>query len=278
MSDLHPARRGRFTRGTRVAWDTLASWLEGAAVLHNRLCGSRDVRDAYARHGIALAEELELVAVASRADLDKLLELLGPTDSGVWGMRDPAVRSAREKVLAAATHRDRHLRRLDGDAEIGKRQHWIVLLLHHNGLRKMDTPPTVRLEVAASIALRQYRADTTDNARVLVLVGFDEVSFFNGDGLSLTPTDQAPRVVGAHGRLPWYQTWRPEIRRWCADLITQRLRNPLPGRKIESSRIELVPRGGLEELWVAEPPQPGHVSATELLFLPGDAVRRSETP
>lgn len=250
MSDLHPARRGRFTRGTRIAWDSLSTWLVGADIIHNRLCCSRNVRDAYARHGIALAEELEHIAVASRSDLDKLLELLGPTDSGVWGLRDPTVQAARELVRAAATSRDQHLRRLDGDAETGKRQHWIVLLLHHDGVLKMDTPPTVRLEVTASLALQKYRATTTDNGRVLVLVGFDEVSFFYGDGVVLTPTDRAPRVISAYGRLPWYQTWRPEIRRWCVDLIRRRLHSSTSGRKIQSSQMELTPRGELGELWL----------------------------
>jgi len=233
VSTLQPARRGRFTRGTRIAWDTLATWLAGVNVLHNRLCAGRNVSDALARHGIALAEELELVATASRGDLDKLLDLLACRRTTPWALCEPVVGQAREKVLAAATNRDRHLRRLDGEPESSTRRRWIILLLHHEGVRELYTEPMVRAENAGFKALQQYRSDSRDAKRVLLLVGFDWIEFFGlGDGLKLTPQPheqvQAPRV-------PWHQIWRPEVRRWCADLIDQRLRASL---KSEASQMD----------------------------------------
>lgn len=217
LGELAPVRRGRFTAGTRVAWDNLPTWLVGLSILHNRACQGRQGAElALARHALGLAAELEHIQVATRTQLDQLLEALNG-GIGAWSMGHPAVTHAKEVVKVAALTRDRHLRRLDGDAEIGHRRFWHVWLVTPDAVHRGDVPPTVLPCVTARLALHQYRASTADDRRVLVLVGMDDLKAFTCDAAVLTS------VALTRPEVPWHQAWRPEVRRWFASLI-ERLR------------------------------------------------------
>ena len=219
-------RAGLFTAGTRVRWEDLPSWLAGLEVLRGRICRAQQgAIPACRRHLLALAGELEHIAVAARVDLDRLLKLVaeGRTWRGLHGTHDAELAAAGEAIAAAALLRDRHLRRLDGEPEEGERRWWHIVLVHRDGLVELDGGRTVLKETAGRVALHRWRERTGAKPWVpaLLLVGaYGEASptFYAAAGAELVPTDEVLRL-----EVPWFQTWRPEVRAACLPLI-ERLR------------------------------------------------------
>ena len=221
-------RAGLFTAGTRVRWEDLPSWLAGLEVLRGRICRAQQgAIPACRRHLLALAGELEHIAVASRVDLDRLLKLVaeGRTWRGLHGTHDAELATAGEAIAAAAVLRDRHLRRLDGEPEEGERRWWHIVLLHRDGLVELDGGRTVLKETAGRVVLHRWRERTGAKlwAPALLLIGdysYREVgpTIYATAGAELVLTREV-----LHLEVPWFQTWRPEVRAACLPLI-ERLR------------------------------------------------------
>lgn len=136
LPSLGEVRRGLYTAGTRIRWETIAEWMRGESTIHGRLChgggaeATRRNEAAYVAHVAALALSPELLARASRDEVLALRRKLAEWrchERGTLRYR-AALAPAHDVLVRLLEERDALLRRLDDEPE-GPRLHRTAMIV-----------------------------------------------------------------------------------------------------------------------------------------------------